>query len=120
VAYHRGATRVRAPQIRVPGRKVVAVTSDDTTTVVETPGRKVVVQRLTVPIDKTDAPIANAWTYYQYARSASWSFTHPLGRTPIVSVFALDGSMIDADMQTTITTITVTFNVPVAGYVLVT
>ena len=120
VAPRRPSTvRARAASTTVPGRRVVAVTQDDTATVVETPGRRLVAQRLTVPIDLSAGAVAGAFTYYQYARSASWSFTHPLGRTPIVSVYLLDGTQIEADVQTTTTTISVAFNMPVAGYVLV-
>lgn len=85
-----------------------------------TVGRKITGVDVLLPIDPTQLPQAGGFTYYQYTPAATWLFRHPLGRIPSVTVYELDGTEMDTDVESTITTITLTFGQPSTGYIIVT
>lgn len=55
---------------------------------------------------------------YQNELSASWSFPNPTNKIPTVDVYC-GGSLIVAEVISTITTITVNFNYPTVGYIVI-
>jgi hypothetical protein len=55
---------------------------------------------------------------YQNDLSANWSFPNPTSKIPTIDVYC-GGSLIEADTMCTLTTITVKFNNPTVGYIII-
>jgi hypothetical protein len=58
-------------------------------------------------------------TYTPSAPASTWTYTHALGRIPQVSVW-IDGRRVEADIDASDTTVTVTFATPATGVLLLT
>jgi hypothetical protein len=58
-------------------------------------------------------------TYTPSAPASTWTYAHSLGRIPQVSIW-IDGRKVDADIDASATTVTVTFAVPATGILLLT
>ena len=99
--------------------RVTGVSFDTTTAPKVTVGRKVTGVDVLLPIDPAQLPQAGGFTYYQYTPAATWVFRHPLGRIPSVTVYELDGTEMDTDVEASVTTITLTFGTPSTGYIIV-
>lgn len=66
--------------------------------------------------------IGGAIRYVQAVAAATWTFTHPLGRPPQVTVYVLDGDVleeVETDVAATDSQIVVTWPYPVAGELVV-
>jgi hypothetical protein len=55
-----------------------------------------------------------ATAYPQTLASSSWSFSHTLGRVPAVTIYVA-GEQVEADVNATETTVSITFSTPVTG-----
>lgn len=53
--------------------------------------------------------------HIQNAPSASWVITHPIGRTPAVTVYLMSGEQIETDVFADATTVNITFSTATAG-----
>jgi len=63
------------------------------------------------------APGFEGLTFYQFTASATWSFIHPLGRTPSVSVYNFDGVEIGGLVKSGYSVVDVYFNTGLTGSV---
>lgn len=66
--------------------------------------------------------IGGAIRYVHAVAAATWTFTHPLGRPPQVTVYVLDGDVleeVETDVAATASQIVVTWPFPVAGELVV-
>lgn len=57
----------------------------------------------------------NSYVHTQSSPSASWSISNPLGRLPGVSLY-VGGTLVEADVDATNSTVHISFPTPVAGY----
>lgn len=65
-----------------------------------------------------DHAFADGFVHKQLNPSAHWSFTHPLGREPIVQVY-LNGELVLVDAMVTDTTVSIQFPAPAVGVAVV-
>lgn len=65
-----------------------------------------------------DHVFADGFVHKQLTPQAHWSFTHPLGREPVVQVY-INGELVLADATATDTTVSIQFPAPVVGVAVV-
>jgi hypothetical protein len=65
-----------------------------------------------------DHAFADGFIHKQLSPQAYWSFTHPLGREPVVQVY-VSGELVLADVTATDTTVSIQFPAPAVGVVVV-
>jgi hypothetical protein len=55
----------------------------------------------------------------QIAPAGTWILTHALGRMPLADVYLSSGEQMEADVNVTLTQVTVTFAAPQSGFVII-
>lgn len=68
-------------------------------------------------LDTLTLPSAAGTEFVKATPASEWSFTHGLGRKPMVTVYLSTGEEVEADVVSDATHIVVTFPTPVAGSV---